>query len=160
MSDAAEAPFSYPGLERIFHERGRLAICTCLIAHPAGLSFSELQAACDLTDGNLNRHVHALAELGIVTTEKQRGSGRPFDDLSHHQTRTRAVPRLRRRTRGRRSRRARTLARRRLSRQAGNDVIPRHVAIVMDGNRRWAAQRGLPIALAATSAASRLCAGP
>jgi predicted ArsR family transcriptional regulator len=72
-----EAPFSYPGLERIFHERGRLAICTCLIAHPAGLSFSELQAACDLTDGNLNRHVHALAELGIVSGERQRGPGRP-----------------------------------------------------------------------------------
>jgi predicted ArsR family transcriptional regulator len=78
MSESAEAPFSYPGLERIFHERGRLAICTCLIAHPDGLSFSELQAACDLTDGNLNRHVHALADLGIVKMEKQRGSGRPL----------------------------------------------------------------------------------
>ncbi len=76
MSDAGEAPFSYPGLERIFHERGRLAICTCLIAHPSGLSFTELQAACDLTDGNLNRHLHALSDLGIVTTEKQRTSGR------------------------------------------------------------------------------------
>jgi len=77
MTNEEAAPFSYPGLERIFHERGRLAICTCLIAHPDGLSFSELQAACDLTDGNLNRHVHALAELGIVTMEKQRGNGRP-----------------------------------------------------------------------------------
>jgi predicted ArsR family transcriptional regulator len=77
MSDAREAPFAYPGLERTFHERGRLAICTCLIAHPTGLSFTELQAACDLTDGNLNRHLHALAEDGIVKTEKQRGSGRP-----------------------------------------------------------------------------------
>lgn len=78
MSDTREAPFSYPGLERIFHERGRLAICTCLIAHSAGLSFTELQTACDLTDGNLNRHVRALADLGIVTTEKRRGSGRPL----------------------------------------------------------------------------------
>lgn len=77
MSAARQAPFAYPGLERIFHERGRLAICTCLIAHPDGLSFTELQTACDLSDGNLNRHVHALAELGIVTTEKQRGPGRP-----------------------------------------------------------------------------------
>jgi predicted ArsR family transcriptional regulator len=74
----ANAPFSYPGLERIFHERGRLALCTCLIAHPAGLSFTELQAACDLTDGNLNRHLHALAEVSIVATEKQRGAGRPL----------------------------------------------------------------------------------
>jgi predicted ArsR family transcriptional regulator len=78
MSDSAEAPFSYPGLERIFHERGRLAICTGLIAHPDGLSFTELQTACDLTDGNLNRHVHALADLGIVANEKRRGAGRPL----------------------------------------------------------------------------------
>ncbi|MGA8576716.1 MAG: transcriptional regulator [Candidatus Cybelea sp.] len=77
MSEAREAPFSYPGLERIFHERGRLAICTCLIAHSEGLSFTELAAACDLSDGNLNRHVHALADLGIVTVEKQRATGRP-----------------------------------------------------------------------------------
>ncbi|MFY9666182.1 MAG: transcriptional regulator [Candidatus Cybelea sp.] len=76
MSEGREAPFSYPGLERIFHERGRLAICTCLIAHSDGLSFTELAAACDLSDGNLNRHVHALAELGIVITEKLRVSGR------------------------------------------------------------------------------------
>lgn len=77
MSDTREAPFSYPGLERIFHERGRLAICTCLIAHADGLSFTELASACDLSDGNLNRHVHALADLGIVTIEKQRATGRP-----------------------------------------------------------------------------------
>jgi predicted ArsR family transcriptional regulator len=78
MSNPNQAPFAYPGLERIFHERGRLAICTCLIAHPNGLSFTELQSACDLTDGNLNRHLHALAGVGIVATDKQRGSGRPL----------------------------------------------------------------------------------
>ncbi|HEU5481134.1 MAG TPA: transcriptional regulator [Candidatus Tumulicola sp.] len=78
MTQPQEAPFAYPGLERIFHERGRLAICTCLIAHADGLSFTELQAACDLTDGNLSRHVHALAQVGIVTTEKRRGAGRPL----------------------------------------------------------------------------------
>jgi hypothetical protein len=26
-SEAREAPFAYAGLERIFHERGRLAVC-------------------------------------------------------------------------------------------------------------------------------------
>jgi len=68
--------FAYPGLERLFHERGRLAICTCLIAHPDGLNFTELASACELTDGNLNRHLHALAEDGIVTIGKQRNTGR------------------------------------------------------------------------------------
>ncbi len=71
------APFAYEGLERIFHERGRLAVCTCLIAHPSGMRFRALQEACALTDGNLNRHLHALAETGIVELERTTGSGRP-----------------------------------------------------------------------------------
>jgi predicted ArsR family transcriptional regulator len=71
------APFAYEGLERIFHERGRLAVCTCLIANPDGLSFTALQDACALTDGNLNRHLHALAETGVVQLERVRGNGRP-----------------------------------------------------------------------------------
>jgi hypothetical protein len=29
-----------------------------------GMSFKALQDACALTDGNLNRHLHALAETG------------------------------------------------------------------------------------------------
>jgi predicted ArsR family transcriptional regulator len=72
-----EAPFAYSGLERIFHERGRLAVCTCLVANPDGMRFTDLQDACGLTDGNLNRHLHALAEVGIVATERVTGSGRP-----------------------------------------------------------------------------------
>ena len=74
---ASAAPFAYEGLERIFHERGRLAVCTCLIANAAGMSFTALQDACALTDGNLNRHLHALAETGIVRLERVRGNGRP-----------------------------------------------------------------------------------
>jgi predicted ArsR family transcriptional regulator len=64
-------------LDRVFHERGRLAICSTLIARAGGISFTELQSACDLTDGNLNRHLHALAEEGIVATERRTGMGRP-----------------------------------------------------------------------------------
>ena len=69
--------FAFGALDRVFHERGRLAICSALIAHPEGLSFTQLQEACDLTDGNLNRHLHALAEMGIVDMRRITGKGRP-----------------------------------------------------------------------------------
>jgi predicted ArsR family transcriptional regulator len=73
----SDAPYALSGLDRIFHERGRLAICSALVANPEGLSFTQLQDACELTDGNLNRHLHALAELGIVHMERVTGKGRP-----------------------------------------------------------------------------------
>ena len=72
-----DAPFAYSGLERIFHERGRLALCTCLIAADDGMRFTDLQEACGLTDGNLNRHLHALSDVGIISLERVRGTGRP-----------------------------------------------------------------------------------
>ena len=73
----SDAPYALSGLDRVFHERGRLAICSALVANGEGLSFTQLQEACDLTDGNLNRHLHALAELGIVQMERITGKGRP-----------------------------------------------------------------------------------
>lgn len=69
--------YAFSALDRVFHERGRLAICTALIDASDGLSFTQLQEACELTDGNLNRHLHALAELGIVETKRITGKGRP-----------------------------------------------------------------------------------
>ena len=74
---SAQAPYAYSGLERIFHERGRLAVCTCLVAHPEGMSFTELQDACGLTDGNLSRHLSALVEMEIVAVAKEPGTRRP-----------------------------------------------------------------------------------
>jgi predicted ArsR family transcriptional regulator len=68
---------SATNLDRVFHERGRLAICSTLVARTGGTSFNQLLEACELTDGNLNRHLHALAEEGIVKTERKTGSGRP-----------------------------------------------------------------------------------
>lgn len=76
-ANGREAPYAYSGLQRIFHERGRLAVCTCLVAHPEGMSFTDLQGACGLTDGNLSRHLTALAEMGVVTITKESGHGRP-----------------------------------------------------------------------------------
>jgi predicted ArsR family transcriptional regulator len=48
-----------------------------LVARGAGLSFTELADMCGLTDGNLNRHLHALAEMHIVQLSRVRGNGRP-----------------------------------------------------------------------------------
>jgi len=69
--------YAFSNLDRVFHERGRLAICTALTGAADGMSFTQLQEACELTDGNLNRHLHALAEMGIVQTQKITGKGRP-----------------------------------------------------------------------------------
>jgi predicted ArsR family transcriptional regulator len=73
----SEAPYALDALDRVFHERGRLGICSALVAHTDGLSFTQLQDACNLTDGNLNRHLHALAELHIVEMRRITGKGRP-----------------------------------------------------------------------------------
>jgi predicted ArsR family transcriptional regulator len=73
----SDAPYALSALDRVFHERGRLAICSALVANVEGVSFTQLQEACDLTDGNLNRHLHALAELGIIETRRITGKGRP-----------------------------------------------------------------------------------
>ncbi len=71
------APYAYDGLERIFHEKARLGIVTCLVRHPDGLAFPELKSLCDLTDGNLNRHLHHLEEAEIVHLEKRFEGNRP-----------------------------------------------------------------------------------
>lgn len=73
----SDAPYALEALDRVFHERGRLAICSALVANDEGLSFTQLQDVCNLTDGNLNRHLHALAEIGIVETRRITGKGRP-----------------------------------------------------------------------------------
>ena len=75
--NAKPAPYAYEGLERIFHEKARLGIVTCLVRHPDGLVFPELKSLCDLTDGNLNRHLHHLEESGIVQLEKRFEGNRP-----------------------------------------------------------------------------------
>ncbi len=75
--NSKSAPYAYEGLERIFHEKARLGIVTCLVLHPDGLVFPELKSLCDLTDGNLNRHLHHLEEEGIVQLEKRFEGNRP-----------------------------------------------------------------------------------
>lgn len=69
--------FSYHGLDRIIHERARLGILASLLAHPQGLLFGELLELCDLTDGNLSRHLQVLQAAKLVAISRDTGAGRP-----------------------------------------------------------------------------------
>jgi DNA-binding HxlR family transcriptional regulator len=71
------ARFSYEGLDRVIHEKARLGVLTSLIGHPKGLAFADLKRLCDLTDGNLNRHLQVLQEAGLVEIVKGFERNRP-----------------------------------------------------------------------------------
>jgi DNA-binding MarR family transcriptional regulator len=69
--------FAYDGLDRVIHEKARLGVLTSLIAHPKGLVFGDLKELCDLTDGNLSRHLQVLEEAGLIAIEKGYDGNRP-----------------------------------------------------------------------------------
>jgi DNA-binding transcriptional ArsR family regulator len=69
--------FAYAGLDRVIHERARLSVLTSLIAHPTGLLFGDLKDLCDLTDGNLSRHLQVLQEAGLIEISKGFDGNRP-----------------------------------------------------------------------------------
>ena len=70
--------FAYDGLDRAIHEKARLGVMTSLIGHPKGLAFADLKRLCDLTDGNLNRHLQVLQEAGLVDIVKGHEGKRPL----------------------------------------------------------------------------------
>lgn len=58
-------------LEKIFHEPNRLAIMSSLCtAEGSQLTFTDIKVRCNLTDGNLNRHLKVLEEAGAVIIRK------------------------------------------------------------------------------------------
>lgn len=67
----------YDRLERVFHEPKRLAIISSLITSAKGKTFGELKKECDLTDGNLSRHLKTLAENEIIEIKKRFVGVRP-----------------------------------------------------------------------------------
>jgi len=67
---AAKHENPYAELERVFHEPNRLAIMTTLCGAPDGMSFTAIKEACDLTDGNLSRHLKVLCEARAVRIKK------------------------------------------------------------------------------------------
>ena len=64
--NSEKGKFAYDGLDRIIHEKARLSILTSLLTHPGGLLFNELKELCELSDGNLSRHIKALNESEFV----------------------------------------------------------------------------------------------
>ena len=70
--------FAYEGLDRVMHERARLAVLTSLAGAPKGLAFGDLKHLCHLTDGNLSRHLHILEDAGLVEIEKSFRDNRPY----------------------------------------------------------------------------------
>jgi DNA-binding MarR family transcriptional regulator len=76
-TDEPAGRFAYEGLERIFHEKARLGIMTSLVTNPRGVVFSDLKEFCQLTDGNLSRHLQVLHEAGFVEIWKGFQKKRP-----------------------------------------------------------------------------------
>lgn len=67
----------YTALKQIFHEPSRLAIISALCGAVDGLTFNELKEHCELTDGNLSRHLKALEEASAVRIEKSFVGAKP-----------------------------------------------------------------------------------
>jgi DNA-binding transcriptional ArsR family regulator len=73
----SESRFAYEGLERVMHEKARLGLLSSLVAHPNGLTFSDLKQLCGLSDGNLSRHLQVLQEAKLVDIRKTFEGNRP-----------------------------------------------------------------------------------
>ena len=60
----------YAALKTLFHEPNRLAMMSALSQAIDGLTFNDLKRECDLTDGNLSRHLKTLEEAEAIRIEK------------------------------------------------------------------------------------------
>lgn len=67
----------YDELKKIFHEPKRMAIMSALCAAGNGLTFTELKKECDISDGNLNRHLKVLTEAKAVNIKKEFAGVKP-----------------------------------------------------------------------------------
>ncbi len=69
--------YAYEGLDRVLHEKARLGIITSLAARAEGILFGDLKSLCNLTDGNLSRHLSVLQEAEVVEIRKGTRGRRP-----------------------------------------------------------------------------------
>jgi DNA-binding MarR family transcriptional regulator len=68
-------PEPFLQLDRVIHEKGRLAIMSLLAASPS-LSFTEIRDTLKMTDGNATAHLRTLHEAGYVAVTKSMEAGR------------------------------------------------------------------------------------
>ncbi len=76
-NEPGKGRFAYEGLDRVIHEKARLSVLTSLVTHPKGLLFGDLKQLCNVTDGNLSRHLQVLEEAGLVEIAKSFENNRP-----------------------------------------------------------------------------------
>ena len=74
-------PEPFLQLDRVIHEKGRLAIMSLLAASPE-LSFTEMRDSLGMTDGNLTTHIKALQQEGYVSVAKSYQNNRPLTTCS------------------------------------------------------------------------------
>jgi DNA-binding MarR family transcriptional regulator len=74
-------PEPFLQLDRVIHEKGRLAIMSMLAASPE-VSFTELRDSLAMTDGNLTTHIRTLQEAGYVAVAKSYRKNRPLTTCS------------------------------------------------------------------------------
>ena len=61
----------FRSIDKILHEPNRTAIMSVLCSSHGGIAFSELKNECNLTDGNLSRHLRTLEDASMITIEKK-----------------------------------------------------------------------------------------
>ena len=70
-------PEPFLQLDRVIHEKGRLALMSLLAAAPQ-LSFTEMRDTLHMTDGNITAHLRTLHEAGYISITKSSDGGRPL----------------------------------------------------------------------------------
>jgi DNA-binding MarR family transcriptional regulator len=74
-------PEPFLQIDRVIHEKGRLAIMSMLAASPE-LSFTDLRDTLGMTDGNITTHIRTLQEAGYISVTKSFQNNRPLTTCS------------------------------------------------------------------------------
>lgn len=74
-------PEPFLKLDRVIHEKGRMAIMSLLAANTE-LSFTEMKQSLGMTDGNLSVHLRTLQESGYISISKTFQERRPLTTCS------------------------------------------------------------------------------